>query len=506
MKLFSKIISAVAALSMVATMAVMPVAHAEGATLKLTATPAGDKSYVDVVVSYSGLTEGMKSMGIVVNFDNSLFTYPTVSGSKFKKGSVAGWGTGLDEDQIDGGSITFAQQATQIKFAFTTTETDEEYLLHASCDSLMSMRFNVTNGAESSVWTDGYTFTFADSTIGSYKTYENTLAMDTTDAKIGGQVAPTTYTVTAGEGIASVDKATAAAGETVTATPAAAETGYELDKIYVNNVESTAAFEMPAENVTVTATFKKINYAITGTGVTVAATANYGDTVNFKVDVPSGKQIADITVNGESIGKDATSFTMPAAAATVVATFEDIPVTTYAVTAGEGIASVDKATAAEGETVNFVVAEAPAGQQLADITVNGTSIGKDATSFTMPAAEATVAATFENIPVAEALFETKEATANNAVGFAAILKAIANFDSVKEAGFVFANVDEVNKEMQTSQIKAADAVQIDEAFTYEFKGLDGFDQFGLKALPYVVTDKDEVVWGVFFGSLIDIVK
>jgi hypothetical protein len=443
MKLFSKIISAVAALSMVATMAVMPVAHAAGATLKLTATPAEDQSYVDVVVSYSGLTEGMKTMGIVVNFDNSLFTYPSVSGSKFKKGSVAGWGTGLDEDQIDGGSITFAQQATQIKFAFTTTETDEEYLLHENCEDLMHMRFNVKDGADSSVWTDGYTFTFADSTIGSYKTYDSTLAMDTTDAKIGGAVVPVpvTYAVTAGEGIASVDKTEAAEG----------------------------------------------------------------DTVNFTVaEAPANKQLADIKVNGESIGKEATSFTMPAAAATVTAVFEDIM---YTVTGANGIA-LDKSTAKFGETVSITEIAIPVDKELVDITLNGESKGKNFSTFLMPAEDVTVAAVLQDkvvVPDPTVTFTSDEVSANNAVGFWSKLAAFEDAGEVKAAGFVFANVDEVEKPLQTSQIKVADTLDLGQTITYEFKNLTGYDKFGLKAMAYIVTEKG-TFWSDFFGSLINIVK
>lgn len=440
MKLFSKIISAVAALSMVATMAVMPVAHAEGATLKLTATPAEDQSYVDVVVSYSGLTEGMNAMGIVVNFDSNLFTYPSVSGSKFKKGSVAGWGTGLDDDQKEG-SITFAQQATQIKFAFTTTETDEEYLLHESCEDLMHMRFNVTDGADSSVWTDGYTFTFDKSTIGTYKTYDGTLAMDTTDAKIGGAVVPVTYAVTAGTGIASVDKTEAAEG----------------------------------------------------------------DTVNFTVaEAPANKQLADIQVNGESIGKEATSFTMPAAAATVTAVFEDIM---YTVTGANGVA-LDKSTAKFGETVSITEIAIPVDKELVDITLNGVSKGKNFSTFLMPAEDVTVAAVLQDKvvePDPTVTFTSDEVSANNAVGFWSKLAEFENAGEVKAAGFVFANVDEVEKPLQTSQIKVADTLDLGQTITYEFKNLTGYDKFGLKAMAYVVTEKG-TFWSDFFGSLINIVK
>lgn len=202
-------------------------------------------------------------------------------------------------------------------------------------------------------------------------------------------------------------------------------------------------------------------------------------------------------------------YVLKAGTSTIEEYSETPAVTTYAVTAGEGIASVDKTEAAEGDTVNFTVAEAPTGKELADIKVNGESIGKEATSFTMPAAAATVTAEFTDIvvpePDPEVSFVSDEVTANNAVGFWSKLSALENAGEVTAAGFVFANVDDVKKPLETSQIKVADTLDLGQTITYEFKNLTGFDKFGLKAKAYIVTEKG-TFWSDVFGSLIDIIK
>ncbi|MCI7232628.1 MAG: Ig-like domain-containing protein, partial [Oscillospiraceae bacterium] len=73
-----------------------------------------------------------------------------------------------------------------------------------------------------------------------------------------------TYTVTvaaAANGTVTADKATAQMGDTITVT-ATPDTDYELSKITVNGTAITGnTFTMPAENVTVTAEFKKIGSA-----------------------------------------------------------------------------------------------------------------------------------------------------------------------------------------------------------------------------------------------------
>lgn len=440
MKLFSKIISAVAALSMVATMAVMPVAHAAGATLKLTATPAEDNSYVDLTVGYSGAEAKMPSSGIKVYIGEGFAPaecpedYEGDYWGAMLDDEMEGWST--DRAKLDG--VAFAVQATQIVFATTTTKTTVAATLPAECENLFTVRLFPTDKYDA---TKDYAFSFTgQNTLGAnFKDYQGTLTLDTDDATLAATAVvpvPVTYAVTAGTGIASVDKTEAAEG----------------------------------------------------------------DTVNFTVaEAPANKQLADIKVNGESIGKEATSFTMPAAAATVTAVFEDIM---YTVTGANGI-TLDKSTAKFGDTVSITEKAIPIDKELVDIKVNDTSIGKDALSFLMPAENVTVTAVLQDKvvePDPVVTFEGDRVTANNAVGFWSKLSAFENAGTVKAAGFVFANVEEVGKELETSQIQVADTLDLGQTITYEFKNLTGYDKFGLKGLAYIVTDKGTFWSNTYFGD------
>lgn len=162
-----------------------------------------------------------------------------------------------------------------------------------------------------------------------------------------------TYTVTVAEcenGTVTSDKTEAAEGETVTLTVTPAD-GYELSVLKVNDSETevsegSASFAMPAENVTVTAEFKKTGgseddnpgdnppdleegeYAVTlgsATGVTVTSDkqkGKEGDTVNLTVKVDYGYTLTSLKLNGSVLTVDngGAQFTMPAAEAKITVT------------------------------------------------------------------------------------------------------------------------------------------------------------------------------------------
>ena len=115
-------------------------------------------------------------------------------------------------------------------------------------------------------------------------------------------------------GIISLDKIEANYGDiiTVTTTP---NIGYELDKIYVNGEElNQNTFNMPANDVTVTATFKKIEYNITventvnGTISVSNNKANYGDIITVTTTPNVGYELDKIYVNGKKL--DGNTFTV----------------------------------------------------------------------------------------------------------------------------------------------------------------------------------------------------
>ena len=131
------------------------------------------------------------------------------------------------------------------------------------------------------------------------------------------------YTVSITGGTA--DKTTAHYGETVTITANAPETGKQFTGWTLTGVtvgdktKAEITFEMPANNVTVTAEFEDIDYRVTVEGGTAdKTTAHYGDSVTITADEPEkGKEFDKWTVTGlDTAGLDLTkpelTFTMPA--------------------------------------------------------------------------------------------------------------------------------------------------------------------------------------------------
>ena len=236
------------------------------------------------------------------------------------------------------------------------------------------------------------------------------------------------YTVSMAEGI---ENGTVAAdieqveeGEKVKLIATPAE-DYKLASISVKageeDVEVAAedtSFVMPASDVTVSATFELIpSYAVAiaegienGTVAAAVEQAKAGDKVALTVTPAEGYQLAAISVKaGEEdveVAAD-TTFIMPASDVVVSATFELIPIPTYAVAIAEGIENGTVAAAVEqakaGDKVALTVTPAE-GYQLAAISVKAgeedVEVAAD-TTFIMPASDVVVSATFDKIPVPE---------------------------------------------------------------------------------------------------------
>ncbi len=154
----------------------------------------------------------------------------------------------------------------------------------------------------------------------------------------------TSYTVNIADGIVGgtvvADPTSAAAGAevTLTATP---DEGFELVSYSVTGVESNEAvivtdgkFIMPADDVTVNATFQEV-YAV---GIAVGmqngavegpSSAAAGDKVTLTVTPAEGYELATLTItcanSGNEINYDVTdfSFTMPAEPVYIIATFQE---------------------------------------------------------------------------------------------------------------------------------------------------------------------------------------
>ena len=139
------------------------------------------------------------------------------------------------------------------------------------------------------------------------------------------------FTITTSSGTGgtlTASKSKASAGTVITLTPTP-KTGYKLNKITTSPsvTVSNNKFTMPASNITVTATWTKVNYAITkqtnpsgGGTVTAPATAQYGDTVTIS-QVPAEGYLFTGWSSSPALTIRNNQFTMPAKAVTITANY-----------------------------------------------------------------------------------------------------------------------------------------------------------------------------------------
>ena len=161
--------------------------------------------------------------------------------------------------------------------------------------------------------------------------------------------APATYAVNIAEGIengtVTAEPTSAKEGDEVTLTATPAE-GYELESITVTGVNGNEAvvvtdnkFKMPADDVTVSATFSKIPvyYAVSiaegienGTVTADPVSALEGTEVTLTATPAEGYELVSITVTGvngnETVVVTGNKFKMPADEVTVSATFKKKPI------------------------------------------------------------------------------------------------------------------------------------------------------------------------------------
>ena len=169
-------------------------------------------------------------------------------------------------------------------------------------------------------------------------------------------------------------------------------------------------FTMPASDVTVTANYTGVNYTVTiangvqhGTVTADPTTATYNSTITLTATPEAGYQLSSLTYttgDSQAINIDGTSFTMPAGDVTVNAAFTPIDYTVTVNASTGGTARADKTTPVHvGDEITLTVTP-DAGYQLSSLTYttgDSQAIGIDGTSFTMPAGDVTVNATFTPI-------------------------------------------------------------------------------------------------------------
>ena len=174
--------------------------------------------------------------------------------------------------------------------------------------------------------------------------------------------------------------------------------------------QETTTFEMPANNVTITAVFEDIDYTVTVTdgtaqvngGVASASVkAHFGDSITITAEIPTGMSFAGWTLNGVTVENTSVTeltFTMPANAVTATANYDFINYT-VSVTGGKakvngGVASAS-VKAHYGDSIS-IMAEIPTGMSFAGWTLEGITAGAGGFSinFTMPANNVTATAKY----------------------------------------------------------------------------------------------------------------
>ncbi|MEE3450899.1 MAG: hypothetical protein VZR27_09455 [Acutalibacteraceae bacterium] len=257
--------------------------------------------------------------------------------------------------------------------------------------------------------------------------YSNMFTMPSKDVTVSAEFEQIEYTITSltaenGAVTAQVNDntvTTAHYGDDITL-KIEPKTGYQLKTLSVkdkNNETVTVTenkFKMPASNVTISAEFETITYAITTAAEngTITAQVNNNtvtaahedDEVTLIIEPETGYQLKTLTVideNNEEVTVTENQFKMPASNVTVSAEFEHIDYTIKA-TAENGTVTVKvnnkaAATAHYNDIVNLTV-EPDTGYILKTLTVkdaNGKEINVTNGQFVMPNSNITVSAVCE---------------------------------------------------------------------------------------------------------------
>ena len=338
---------------------------------------------------------------------------------EYKKTTSSAW------TAVTGTEITGLSAGTyQVRYASTDNwNASSSTLVTVADGGIVTYTLNVEGGSGSGVFEAGKSVTITANapatgkqftgwtltgvTVGDKTKAEITFKMPANNVTATANYDFIDYTVSITGGTA--DKTTAHYGETVTITANAPDTGKQFTGWTLTGVtvgdktKAEITFKMPANNVTVTAEFEDIDYRVTVTnGTADKTTAHYGDTVTITADEPEkGKEFDKWTVTGlHTAGLDLTkpelTFTMPAGDVKATANYKDIQKFYVSVTGGTGGGEYYV-----GDTVT-VAANPLGGAAFVKWTVTGLdTAGLDLTkkelSFTMPANDVTVKATYSEM-------------------------------------------------------------------------------------------------------------
>ncbi|MDI9469842.1 MAG: InlB B-repeat-containing protein [Bacillota bacterium] len=268
-----------------------------------------------------------------------------------------------------------------------------------------------TNPAEDGKRFAGWTVNSGGAVLADATAAVTSFQMPANDVDITANYEDVYYQVTVHGGTA--DRETAILGANVEITANPAEDGKRFSGWTVNSggavlADATAIvtnFQMPANDVDITANYADVYYQVTVHGGTAdRETAILGANVEITANpAEDGKRFAGWIVNsGGAVLADATaavtSFQMPANDVDITANYEDV---NYQITVHGGTA--DWETAILGTSVEITANPAEDGKRFAGWIVNsGGAVLADAaavvTSFQMPAQDVDITANYEDVP------------------------------------------------------------------------------------------------------------
>lgn len=327
----------------------------------------------------------------------------------------------------DGETTGLAEGTYYVRYkATTTTEASNHVAVHVRLNTVTVVDANTTvtkhkSGTNVTVtvtiptgksfikWVyEGVTIPTADVTK-----QEITFTMPEKDVVLTALFKNIDYNITVTNGTASA--ATANYQEQVTVTANAPAKGEEFDKWVVSGItlsaedltKSTVGFKMPASDVTMKATYKKVVYMVTVTnGTATPQMAIYQAEVTVKANEPAPDMYFDkwevegLDTEGMDLTKTEIKFNMPAGNVTFKATYKAIEKFEIVVVDG----TKDKEVAKAGETVTITANPAPEGKvfdkwtcETAGVTIEFANATSSPTTFVMPASNIKIQAHFRAV-------------------------------------------------------------------------------------------------------------
>ncbi|MBQ3691647.1 MAG: hypothetical protein II937_17505, partial [Bacteroidales bacterium] len=288
-------------------------------------------------------------------------------------------------------------------FDITIPETTKPYITISETMEIESgseVSFSLTDRTD-----EGYTATVTVQGTEEIETTKSgndyTFTMPEEDVTISVTYTPITYSITTDD-FSSADKTEASAGDKITVT-ISDRNGYNFVSAKYNGNDltvsnKTAEFTMPAENVEITTTFTPIEYTITSDQYSTPSKtkANVGDEITVSFSQRDGYTLSSAKFNNTAltISNNAAKFTMPAGNVSITTTYTPIE---YTITSDQySTPNKTKANVGEEITVNF---SQRSGYTLSSAKFNNTAltISNNAATFTMPAGNVSITATYTPI-------------------------------------------------------------------------------------------------------------